>query len=88
MNEPLDETSAARLHDAAMMLEEAFPDYRCLRCRSDRFLLRLLVPQGADADVFETIETTCKRCGMVETHRTRLLADAILSEHLPGSSDV
>lgn len=75
-----------RLVELSEQLRHAFPDYRCLRCGSDAFLLRLIV--GDDEETFaETVETTCKLCGMVELHRVKLLNDSISAGHLPRGVD-
>jgi hypothetical protein len=86
---PMDEAQAGKLVDASLMLDEAFPAFRCLRCRHDQFLLRLVVGvSSADAtDEADRVETTCKRCGMVETHRLGLLRDALLDATLPLAND-
>lgn len=80
---------AGRLVELSTQLEQAFPEYRCLRCHSERFVLRLIVDPSSDGSetTVETLETTCKRCGMIELHLVKALTDGIVTKQLPRRAD-
>jgi RNase P subunit RPR2 len=67
------------MEDARAVLRERFPDLRCLRCRSERFLVRMwpdesLVPRLASENNNRVVELICENCGFQERHIVRLLA--------------
>jgi hypothetical protein len=67
------------MEDARAALRERFPDLRCLRCRDERFLVRMwpdesLVPGLASENNNRVVELICENCGFQERHIVRLLA--------------
>ena len=67
------------MEDAREALRERFPDLRCLRCRNERFLVRMwpdesLVPGLASENNNRVVELICENCGFQERHIVRLLA--------------
>lgn len=80
------EAELAELEAGSLALvQEAFPDLRCLRCRSDSFYLtdseveRYVSHQGKNIVRVgqagpRTLKLICSRCGLVETHEHEYLA--------------
>jgi predicted nucleic-acid-binding Zn-ribbon protein len=67
------------MDDARALMQERFPDLACLRCRKDKFFLRIwpdqsLVPGLADASNNRVVELICENCGFQEKHVVNLLA--------------
>jgi transcription elongation factor Elf1 len=59
-------------------LQRRFPELTCLRCRSEKFLVRMwpdssLVPGVASEDNNRVVELVCENCGFQEKHVVRLL---------------
>jgi hypothetical protein len=66
------------VEDAKEALQRRFPELSCLRCRSEKFLLRMwpdssLVPGVAGEDNNRVVELVCENCGFQEKHVVRLL---------------
>ena len=67
--------------EADAKLKERFPDFRCVRCGNDNFLMRVwrdntLQPAFLDDRVVEYI---CDSCGLVERHVVAGLAGELNS---------
>ena len=67
------------MDEARALMQERFPDLACLRCRRDKFFLRLwpdqsLVPGLADPSNNRVVELICENCGFQEKHVVTLLA--------------
>ena len=59
-------------------LHRRFPDLSCLRCRQEKFLMRLwpdesLVPGLADETNNRIVELICENCGFQEKHVVSIL---------------
>ena len=80
MNEHVDWQARKELDGAKAILLSRFPDFRCLRCKSDNFILRQhrdpsLVPAIASPESDRVIELICMSCGLQENHVVNLLSD-------------
>jgi hypothetical protein len=63
---------------AKAAINKRFPNLVCLRCREERFMLRLwpdesLVPGVASPEDNRVVELICENCGFQEKHVVRLL---------------
>jgi hypothetical protein len=66
----MNEQPRNEFREAHALLRERFPDIRCVRCESDRFIMRVwkdntLTDTFADARM---VELVCENCGFVERH--------------------
>ncbi len=71
------------------LVRERFPHIKCVRCESDRFLMRVwkeasLSPAFSDDRVVELI---CENCGFVEKHLVNGLKGALNEMKMPVSDD-
>ena len=55
------------------LIEQAFPDMRCLRCTHDQFYA---MPSVRIASLPEAVVIACQRCGFAEQHVLSILIDA------------
>ena len=81
MSDIAEDTWQKEIEDARAALHKQFSELQCLRCREDKFHLRMwhdasLVPGIADASNNRVIELICKNCGFLEKHVVNLLAAA------------
>jgi predicted nucleic-acid-binding Zn-ribbon protein len=63
---------------ALSALRSRFPELTCLRCRSDKFYMRVwsdnsLVPGIATVENNQVLELICQGCGYQEKHIVKLL---------------
>jgi predicted RNA-binding Zn-ribbon protein involved in translation (DUF1610 family) len=70
MTEPVIDEWAKDTAEARAKVRERFPDFRCVRCGNDNFLMRVwhdntLQPAFSDDRVVEYI---CDNCGLIERH--------------------
>ena len=69
------------MEDARAALHEKLGPLKCLRCKEDKFLLRMwldesLVPGIADDSNNRVVELICEHCGFQEKHVVNRLAVA------------
>lgn len=95
MSEAKPETAPAALQESddlprfvAEEVNKAFPDFRCLCCKNEKFFFtgsylagQILVKRGKKyqshtTDDVQTIALVCQRCGFVEQHAADIFFDA------------
>ncbi len=89
MNEISANSWQTEIENARDLLSERFPKMTCLRCRTDKFLMRIwsdpsLVPGLASPDNNRVIELICENCGFQEKHVVNLLGAKAVE---PSSQD-
>ncbi len=76
-------------HEVHALLRKRFPNIQCVRCKSDRFLMRVwqepsLKPGFIDDRVVEII---CESCGFIEKHLVDGLKGELAKIESPVTAD-